>query len=101
EETLEAFTEGDMPSRQELATSLTAPLPNTLEELRRHPLARWTEREFGIEPEEGGRLRRRAPRTVTEAVTSLTGETGASAEESGERLRELLTRGSELQRADT
>ena len=30
EETLEAFTEGDMPSREELAASLTAPLPNTL-----------------------------------------------------------------------
>src|SRR5207249_1511793 len=83
EETLEAFTEGRTPTREELAASLTAPMPNTLEELRRHPLARWTEREFGIELEEGGRLRRRVPRTVTDAVTTLAEQTGASAAQGG------------------
>jgi len=101
EETLEAFTEGGMPTRDELAASLTAPMPNTLEEFRRHPLARWIEREFGIEPEEGGRLRRRVPRTVTDAVTTLVEQTGAPADQCSERLRELLTRGSQLQRAET
>src|SRR5262249_32320988 len=100
EETLETFTEGHMPSREELAASLAAPLPTAFEELRRYPLARWTELEFGIEPEESGRLRRRIPRTVSEAVTSLATETGASPDESAERLRDLLTRGSELPRAD-
>jgi hypothetical protein len=100
EETLEAFTESNTPPREELAASLTAPLPNTVKELRRHALARWTEREFGIEPEEGGRLRRRVPRTITEAVANLATETGAPSDECGERLREVLTRGSELPRAD-
>jgi len=69
EETLEPFTQGGEPSREELAASLTAPLPAALPEFRRHPLARWSEGEFGVEPEEGaacaavcpGRLRTQPP----------------------------------------
>jgi hypothetical protein len=54
EETLVTFTAGDPPSRQELAAAMISPLPDQLEDFRRHPLARWVEREFGVEPEEGG-----------------------------------------------
>jgi hypothetical protein len=100
EETLEPFTQGGGPSREELAASLTAPLPATLDEFRRHPLARWSESEFGIEPEEGGRLRRRVPRTLTDAAGRLAEATGAAPGDCREHLRELLTRGGELVRED-
>ncbi len=100
EETLEPFTLGGAPSREELAASLTAPLPSALLDFRRHPLARWSEGEFGVEPEEGGRLRRRIPRTLTDAATRLTEATGATPEVCRECLRELLTRGGELLRDD-
>jgi ATP-dependent helicase YprA (DUF1998 family) len=100
EETLEPFTLGGAPSRQELTASLTAPMPAALPEFRRHPLARWSEGEFGVEPEEGGRLRRRLPRTLTDAAARLTEVTGATPEVSRERLRELLTQGGQLRRDD-
>jgi hypothetical protein len=100
EETLEPFTQGGGPTREELAASLTAPLPATLDEFRRHPLARWSESEFGIEPEEGGRLRRRVPRTLTDAAGRLAEATGAAPGDCREHLRELLTRGGELVRED-
>jgi Lhr-like helicase len=100
EETLEPFTQGGTPSREELAASLTAPLPTALPEFRRHPLARWSEGEFGVEPEEGGRLRRRVPRTLTDAASQLAATTGATSDICRERLRELLTRGGELLRDD-
>ena len=100
EETLEPFTLGGAPSREELTASLTAPLPAALPDFRRHPLARWSEGEFGVEPEEGGRLRRRVPRTLTDAATRLTEATGATPEVCRERLRELLTRGGDLFRDD-
>jgi ATP-dependent helicase YprA (DUF1998 family) len=68
EETLEPFTLGGTPTREELAACLTAPLPTTLPEFRRHPLARWSEGEFGVEPEEGGRLRRRVARRTAPII---------------------------------
>ncbi len=73
EETLEPFTLGGAPSRQELTAALTAPLPAALPEFRRHPLARWSEGEFGVEPEADGRLRRRVPRTLTDPDTYFAG----------------------------
>ncbi len=100
EETLEPFTQGGIPTRDELAASLTAALPTTVPEFRRHPLSRWAEGEFGVEPEHGGRLRRRLPRTLTDAVTTLANDTGATPEDCRERLRELLTCGGQLDRDD-
>jgi ATP-dependent helicase YprA (DUF1998 family)/very-short-patch-repair endonuclease len=100
EETLEPFTLGGAPSREELAASLTAPMPATLPDFRQHPMSRWAEGEFGVEPEDGGRLRRRVPRTLTDAASRLSEVTGATAENCRERLRELLTRGGDLLRDD-
>jgi ATP-dependent helicase YprA (DUF1998 family) len=100
EETLEPFTQGGLPSREELAASLTAPLPATLSEFQRHALARWSEGEFGLESEEGGRLRRRVPHTLTDAAVRLAETTGETANVCRGRLRELLTRGGELVRDD-
>jgi len=75
-------------------------MPAALPEFRRHPLARWSEGEFGVEPEEGGRLRRRLPRTLTDAAARLTEATGATADVCRARLRELLTRAGDLLRDD-
>jgi ATP-dependent helicase YprA (DUF1998 family) len=102
EETLEPFTLGGAPSAAELRESVLSPLPSSLSllQFRQHPLSRWAEAEFGVEPEEGGRLRRRVPRTLTEAANRLSEVTGATAENCRERLREWLTRGGDLLRDD-
>ncbi len=96
EETLVPVTEGGSPSHRELVEGLSAPLPEDLPELRRHPLARWAEAEFGVEPEAEGRLKRRVPRPLSEAARRLAEETGADFEVCRERLREILIRGSEI-----
>ena len=53
EETLVTFTAGELPTRGG-GGGTDWPLPDQLEDFRRHPLARWVEREFGVEPEAGG-----------------------------------------------
>jgi ATP-dependent helicase YprA (DUF1998 family) len=68
EETLVTCTEGEPPTRAELAAAMVGPLPDQLEDFRRHALARWVEREFGVEPEDGGRLKRRVPHTLAQAA---------------------------------
>ncbi|GIW55610.1 MAG: DEAD/DEAH box helicase [Nitrospiraceae bacterium] len=104
EETLEPFTEGGDPGTGELRDALTvlpSPLSHlSLDHFRRHPLARWVEREFGIEPEEGGGFRRRVPRTLAVAAQRLSEQTGVDVEQCQTRLRELLNRGGELVRDD-
>jgi ATP-dependent helicase YprA (DUF1998 family) len=102
EETLEPFTQGGTPAREELRDTVVSPLPSSLSLLafRRHPLARWSEGEFGVESEDGSRWRRRVPRTLTDAAGRLAETTGATPDICRERLRELLTRGGELLRDD-
>lgn len=99
EETLVTFTEGGPPSPAELAAALQSPLPTALEDFRRHPLARWAETEFGVEPEDG-RLRRRTPHTLAEAAARLAAASGVEAAVGAERLRDVLNRGGELLRDD-
>ena len=100
EETLVTFTEPGEPSQAELAAALTAPAPTTLEEFRMHPLARWVETEFGVEPEEGGRLKRRVPRTLAVAAARLAEASGVGSDICEQRLRDILNRGGELIRDD-
>jgi ATP-dependent helicase YprA (DUF1998 family) len=100
EETLVTFTEGGKPSQAELAEALSRPVPETLAELQRHPLARWVEAELGVEPEDGGRLKRRRPRTLPDAAAQLAEVSGADPAVGGLRLQELLNRGGELSRED-
>ncbi len=100
EETLVPFTEGGSPTREQLAAALSAHAPATLEEFRQHALARWVEAQFGVEPEAGGRFRRRVPSTLTAAAERLAGASDSSPEACEERLREILNRGGELERAD-
>lgn len=100
EETLITFTEGGAPSRAELAGALPGSMPTGLPEFRRHAIARWAETEFGVEPEEGGHLRRRIPRTLKDAAATLAKASGVEVATCETRLRELLTRGGELARED-
>jgi hypothetical protein len=101
EETLVTFTEGALPTPEELVLAMTGPLPDQLEDFRRHPLARWVEREFGVEPEDGGRLKRRVPRTLVQATERLAQETGRQTEVCAAYLREILNRGGMLVREDS
>jgi len=100
EETLIVFTEGGTPSKDELAAALAGPVPSVLPEFRRYALARWAEAQFGVEPEEGGRLKRRIPRTLANAAASLAEASGVDATICEARLRDMLTRGGELVRED-
>jgi ATP-dependent helicase YprA (DUF1998 family) len=100
EETLEPFTVRGAPSRPELAAALAGSMPDSLEAFRQHPLARWAEAEFGLEEEQDGRLRRRIPQTLSDAAVILERDSGVDAAVCQERLREILTRGGDLLRAD-
>lgn len=100
EETLEPFTVGGDPSRGELAVALPGPIPATLEEFRRHPLARWAETAFGVEPEDGGGFKRRIPQTMALAAELLAEASGLSVETCEHGLREILNQGSTLVRDD-
>ena len=57
------------------------------------------EGEFGIEPEEGGKLKRRTPRTLAQAAERLAQESGVAGG-CPERLREVLDHGGALIRED-
>lgn len=100
EETLVRFTQGGDPELQELVAALGTDLPANIGDFRRHPLARWAEAEFGVEPEEGGHLRRRVPRTLSEAAGRLRDITGADIAVCRDKVRDLLNRGGELLRDD-
>jgi len=96
EETLTAFTEGGVPSKEELARAVEEPLPLSVEEIKRNPLFRWAEWALGIERETGGRLRRRVPRSLSEAAKELAEATGADTERCLDRFREVMNRGASL-----
>jgi len=100
EETLVPFIEGRDASRAELAAAVNGPLPANLGDFRGSALARWAEREFGIEPEGSARLRRRVPRTLASAAGRLSEACGVPKETCRERLRELLSLGGQLERDD-
>jgi hypothetical protein len=98
EETLEPATAGGPPSPEEVRSSLSAPLPDDLEGLRRHPLARWLEYALGVEQEADGRLRRRVPRPLSEVAAELSAATGLPEDRCRQLLEGLLTRASQLNR---
>jgi ATP-dependent helicase YprA (DUF1998 family) len=99
EETLVTLTEGGSPTPQELVAAWNRPAPQTLDEFRRHALARWVEEEFGVEREAGGRLNRRVPRTLASAA-ALAQATGKEHGDCEERLRQILSRGGDIPRDD-
>lgn len=98
EETLEPATEGGPPSPEELVQSLGQPLPDDVDTLRRHPLARWLEFQLGIEPEGDGRFRRRKPRPLSEVACELARLAGQREDVCAATIRDVLTRAAELNR---
>lgn len=100
EETLVMFTQGQAPSAADLSAAIDAPLPDTIESFRRHPLTRWAEAEFGVEEETGGRLKRRVPRTLAAATEALSQASGRTSAECRTVLEALLERGGALGRDD-
>jgi len=100
EETFVTFTASELPTHEALVAAMAGPLPEQLEDFCRHPLARWVEREFGVEPEEEGRLKRRVPRTLAQAAERLAQETSVESEVCAAHLREILNRGGMLVRED-
>ncbi|MFQ3633112.1 DEAD/DEAH box helicase, partial [Roseiflexus sp.] len=90
EETLEPITEGGAPSPDEVRQAFDAPLREELEAFRRHPLVRWMEYALGVEQEQDGRLRRRAPRTLSAAAKELVTVTEQDEAACQEKLRQAL-----------
>ena len=79
EETLVPFTEGGAPAQAVLAAAMAGPLPETIDDFRRHPLARWTETAFGLELLADGPPRRQEPRTLPAASEALARGNGRGA----------------------
>jgi Lhr-like helicase len=96
EEKLLPFTEGGSSARDELIAGMSGPVPDSLEEFRRHPLARWVEGEFGLEAEPGGGFRRRVPCTLESAAENLSKAIGMNPGVCKTRLREIFDRGGQL-----
>lgn len=92
-ETLQPITVGGPPAREELIQALGAPLPGDTRALTEHPLARWLEYTLGIEYTPDGALRRRVPRTLSDAAGELRRETGQPEAACREKLQEVLLRG--------
>ncbi|MBW2069078.1 MAG: DEAD/DEAH box helicase [Deltaproteobacteria bacterium] len=90
EETLELITEGGPPSEEEVKENFETPLPQELQAFCRHPLARWLEYALGVETEEDGRLRRRVPRTISDAARELATISGRDEKTCCQKLREVL-----------
>lgn len=98
EETLEPATIGGPPTAEELRQAFSSPLPDDLEALRRHPLARWLEYALGIEQERDGNFRRRVPRPLSEVARELSEAVGQPESRCRAVLEELLTRAAALNR---
>jgi superfamily II DNA/RNA helicase len=99
EETLVPVTEGGPIQPDETAQlreALNAPLPQTLEVLRQHPLMRWIEYELGVEVQADGALRRRIPRPLSAVAKALAERTGLPAGTCQNRLQETLLLANQL-----
>lgn len=90
EEKLSPITEGDPPEEEEIRQSFDSHLPKNQESFRRHPLVRWVEYALGVEREKGNNLRRRVPRTLSDAAQELASLTGRDEKLCQEKLRKIL-----------
>lgn len=102
EETLVPFTEGGLPSPEELRAAITTLISNptpslTYEEFCRHPLSRWIEHIFGLAPEPEGGYKRRIPITLSEAAAQLSKQTGCEQDECEHIIQNWLTLSGKLQ----
>ncbi|GBC89344.1 MAG: DEAD/DEAH box helicase [Fimbriimonadales bacterium] len=99
DEQLAPATEGGEPSVAELQAVWGQPFPESLDELRRHPLARWVESAFGLERDSAGNLRRRAPRSIREACQPLAEQLGVPVEACVAQVQALLEHQERLRKA--
>jgi Lhr-like helicase len=99
EETLLPFTEGGLPAAEELRAAIVPHL-HPEGDYRTHPLSRWIEHTFGVEPDGEGGYRRRVPITLPEAAHRLAQETGLAPAACEEALRRWLALGGRLERED-
>ena len=101
EETLVPSSVGGLPTVEELRSSLSSlpssPSPSSFSS---HPLTRWIEHTFGIEPEENGLYKRRPPQTLPEAAQKLADETGFDLQTCTRVLRQWLTEGSKIEQSE-
>lgn len=101
EETLVPSSVGGLPTAEELRSSLSSlpssPSPSSFSS---HPLTRWMEHTFGIEPEDHDRFKRRPPQTLAEAAQKLAAETGFEEQTCERVLRQWLTEGSKLEQTE-
>ncbi len=63
-----------------------------------HPLTRWIEHTFGLEPEPDGNYKRRPPQTLPDAARKLAQETGLDSQSCEKALRHWLALGARLER---
>lgn len=97
EETLQGVTQrGREIDPRELREAIESPLPTSPEELLANPLVRWIEDNFGLEEEEGGRLRRRSPISLDEGAETLSEQTGLDAEACKEALSRAFLAGAAI-----
>ncbi len=97
EETLERATaHGITIETVDLREAITKPLPANPVEFLSHPLAVWAEAEFGLEEEEGGNLRRRAPISLKEGAERLAERVGLDFDICREALHRLFLAGAAL-----
>lgn len=83
-----------------LRIALQEPLPSTAEEIARHPLALWIERNYGFRVAPDGSMERCTPLTLSEGARRLAAETGLDEGVCRERLREMFLRGSTVKMPD-
>ncbi|MBC7327869.1 DEAD/DEAH box helicase [bacterium] len=99
EETITPLTEMEKPTAEELVSAMQEPIPENLDDFKKNALARWIDRELGVEIDEEG-MRRRPPRTLKELAKKLSEETGISRKDCEEKLKEVLLQGSRLRKED-
>lgn len=99
EEAITPLTTKGKPSREELASALEAPIPESLEDFRENALVRWLDRELGVEID-GEELRRRPPRTLRDLARELAEEIGKPLHICEAKIKEVLLQGSRLRRED-
>ncbi|RMG51179.1 MAG: DEAD/DEAH box helicase, partial [Acidobacteria bacterium] len=93
EETLEPITKGGPPPEEDLKRRMADgrwPMAEEIEEFLRDPVVRWLEYALGVEVEAGGRLRRRVPRTLSDAARELAEITERDQDVCRQRLRDVL-----------
>jgi len=100
EECLKRRTEKIDFTSEELKNAVLEPLPADIEAFIKNPLIVWIEETFGIEEEEDGFLRGKAPISLQEGAEKLSKETGLETKVCEEKLKEAFLKGSLIKDKD-